>query len=111
MIRCRMDFILDQKQNEELFQPNPKHMKNLKEMMRKRNSMKKEMYEKLKPMLNVFETLGFNEVINQFNYTYTRNNLVQLFKRYIPEYIPNTHTINTKTKQFLQIKNNKNISI
>ena len=41
MIRCRMDFILDQKQNEELLQPNPKHMKNLKEMMRKRNSMKK----------------------------------------------------------------------
>lgn len=66
----------------------------------KKTQHKKEMYEKLKPMLVIFETLGFNEVVKQFNYKYTRNNLVQAFKMYIPEYVPNKHTGNTKAKQF-----------
>ena len=51
-------------------------------------------------MLDIYETEGFDAVVLKFNYRYTRNNLVQQFKKYIPEYVPNKHTKNTKAKQF-----------
>lgn len=49
-------------------------------------------------MLEVYETEGFEAVAVKFNYKFTRNNLVQAFKTYIPEYVPNVHTRQTKAK-------------
>ena len=56
--------------------------------------LKDKKYIELKPMLEVYEKYGFDKVVEVFNYKYTRNNLVQQFKKYIPypEYIPNKNT-------------------
>lgn len=77
----------------------------MKQRREKQQILKEQQYNILKPMLETFETEGFDAVVLKFNYKYTRNNLVQQFKKYIPEYIPNKHTKNTKAKQFKKIKN------
>lgn len=64
----------------------------------KKLKIKKELnqnkYLELKEILKVYEKYGFDKVVEVFNYKYTRNNLVQQFKKYIPypEYIPNKNT-------------------
>ena len=63
-------------------------------------------YQELKPMLEVYETEGFEAVVLKFNYKFTRNNLVQAFKKYIPEYVPNVHTNQTKAKIYQQSLSN-----
>ena len=66
---------------------------------RKRNKAELK-YQELRPMLDVYETEGFQAVVDKFQYKYSRNNLVQAFKAYIPEYVPNKHTRRTKAKDF-----------
>lgn len=57
-------------------------------------------YNELKQMLDTYETEGFDAVVLRYNYHFSRNNLVQLFKKYIPEYVPNTHTKRTRAKMY-----------
>lgn len=78
----------------------------MKQRREKQQILKEQQYNILKPMLDIYETEGFQSVVQKFNYKNTRNNLVQQFKKYIPEYIPNKHTKNTKAKQFKKIKKN-----
>lgn len=77
----------------------------MKQRREKQQILKEQQYNILKPMLDIYETEGFQSVVQKFNYKYSRNNLVMQFKKYIPEYVPNKHTKNTKAKQFKKLKN------
>lgn len=68
----------DKKSIEKQIQWNKKH----------REELKKINYEKYKPMYDVFINYGFEEMKKQFNYNKTREALVQQFKKYIPEFVP-----------------------
>lgn len=39
-------------------------------------------------MFEEFKKNEFAGVVEKFGYAYTRNNLIMMFKRYIPEYVP-----------------------
>ena len=62
--------------------------KQLDYIKRHKEELKNVNYEKYKPMYEVFINYGFEEVKRKFNYTYTKENLVQQFKKYIPDFIP-----------------------
>ena len=62
--------------------------KQLDYIKRHKEELKNVNYEKYKPMYEVFINYGFEEVKRKFNYAYTRENLVQQFKKYIPDFIP-----------------------
>ena len=53
-----------------------------------REELKKINYVKYKPMYDIFITYGYEEMKKQFNYNKTREALVQQFKKYIPEFVP-----------------------
>lgn len=54
----------------------------------KRPQFREAKYKELKPLYDLFIDQGFEAVVKQFNYKYTRNNLIIAFKTYIPEYVP-----------------------
>lgn len=60
----------------------------LEERKKKRAQQLEEKIHVFHEMFEEFKKSEFAGVVKKFKYPYTRNNLIMMFRRYVPEYVP-----------------------